>query len=272
MKIDKRFMFSGHAIGVSAHFHRLDDVHNLNHFIPTLGSSVLSPVGGRSHHEVKNFFYTADEPRRRILLSAQHVEATAHGSETDDQFETETRVFVRGVSVLEKLHVGVVELEQSATRAIDSPTSLIRTKVAKIEDLRLGNVTVHVQLDREPFENCCTKQELLDFYGKQDDSYRRENGWRFSSAPQPTAVEEINGRVFATLVKKIDLEGPADELRTMKVDGHTIYWEGFGKIYLGEVMMRDEDRHVNMIRLKMGSDGGGSGLIGGGQTNGGTVP
>ena len=108
MKIDKRFMFSGHAIGVSAHFHRLDDVHNLNHFIPTLGSSVLSPVGGRSHHEVKNFFYTVDEPRRRILLSAQHVEATAHGSETDDQFETETHVLVRGVSVLESELVGLL--------------------------------------------------------------------------------------------------------------------------------------------------------------------
>src|SRR5207237_10716984 len=76
MEIDKRFVFSGHAIGVSAHFHRLDDLHNLKHFIPTLGSSVLPPVGGLSHHQVKNFCYSADEPKRRMLLSAKHVQAT----------------------------------------------------------------------------------------------------------------------------------------------------------------------------------------------------
>lgn len=272
MEIDKRFVFSGHAIGVSAHFHRLDDVHNLKHFIPTLGSSVLPPVGGLSHHEVKNFFYTADEPRRRVLLSAQHAEATAQGTEANDQFETETHVLVRGVSVVEKLHVGLVELGQKATRAKDAKTSLIRTNVARLEGLHLGNVTAFVQLDREPFENCCTKQELLDFYSQQSDGYRRENAWRYNSPPGAASVAAVNGRIFGTLVKRIDLEGPPEELAEMKVDGNAIIWDGFGTIFLGEVIISGEDRRVTMMRLKMGSDAEGSGTIGDTQNNGGTVP
>jgi len=272
MEIDKRFIFSGHAIGVSAHFHRLGDIHNLKHFIPTLGSSVLPPVGGLSHHQVANYCYTADEPKRRTLLSAQHVEATAQGTEAGDQFETETRIFVRGVSVVEKLHVDLVELGQKATRAEGAKTSLIRTTVARIEGLRLGNVAAHVELDRDPFENCCTKRELLDFYSGQSDDYRRENAWRFNSPPESASVVEINGRIFATLVKKIDLEGPPEELGAMKVDGNAIIWDGFGTIFLGEVIISGDHRRVTMIRLNMGSDAGGKGTIADTQTNGGTVP
>ena len=272
MEIDKRFVFSGHAIGVNASFHRLDDVHNLKHFIPTLGSSVLPPVGGLSYHKVANFCYRVDEPKRRTLLAVTHAEATAHGQEADDQFETEVRIQVRGVSVLDKLHVDLVELEQRATRGFDASTSLIRTSVAKIEGLKLGNVAVNVDLDVDPFHSRCTKRELLDFYSEQSDDYRQEHGWRFNSAPEAKSINEINGRVFATLVKKIDLDGPADELEKIQVDGNAIKWEGFGTIFLGEVIMRDEDRRVTMMRLKMGSDAGGRGTIVDGQTNGGTVP
>lgn len=272
MEIDKRFVFSGHAIGVSAQFHRLDDVHNLKHFIPTLGSSVLPPIGGRSHHKVANFCFSVQEPRRRTLLMAQHVETTAHGRKEEDQFETEIHALVRDVSVVEKLHVDLVELKQKATRAKDSTTSLIRTNVASIEGLRLGNVTVHLELDPDPFESLCTKRELLDFYGGQDEGYRREHSWRFHTPPEAASITEVNGRIYATLVKNIDLEGPAEELATMKVDENAIVWDGFGTIFLGEVIVREEDRQVTMIRLKMGSDAGGSATIADGHTNGTTVP
>src|ERR1041385_7079105 len=99
MQIEERFIFSGHAIGASAHFHKLDDVHNLDHAIPTLGSSVVPSVGGLSHHKVSNFSYVVNEPRRRTLLSAQHVEVSARGRELHDQYETETEILVKEVSV-----------------------------------------------------------------------------------------------------------------------------------------------------------------------------
>ena len=263
MEIDERFIFSGHAIGAAAHFHTLDDLENLDPAIPTLGSSVLAPVGGLSHHEVNNFSYVVNEPRRRTLLSAQHAKTSARGRERPDQYETEIEVIVRGVSVLEKLHVDVVELKQRATSAKGAPTSLISTTVARVEGLRLGNVTAEVQFDLEPFETCCSKQELVDFLGSRDQAYHNAHGWRFKHS---------NGRIFGTLLRSVELSGPAEELREITVKEHMIHWRGFGRIFLGEVIMREEDRQVSLIRLKMGSDGTGLATIGSGQTNGGTAP
>ncbi len=74
------------------------------------------------------------------------------------------------------------------------------------------------------------------------------------------------------MVKKINLDGPQAELEKIHIDGYSIKWDGFGKIFLGEVIVSAEDRKIDMIRLKMGSDAGGSGISGGGHTNSVGVP
>src|SRR5437773_5278948 len=152
MEIDKRFAFSGHAIGVAAHFHRIDDVHDLNHNIPTLGSSAIPIVGGHSRHRVANFCYTASHPRHITLLSAQKVETFARGKCLQNkQFETEIGAVVRSLTVVEKLHVDLVEMHQSSTRGWQGPESSIKTSGSRIQGMRLGKVVVNVELDEEPF-------------------------------------------------------------------------------------------------------------------------
>jgi len=64
------------------------------------------------------------------------------------------------------------------------------------------------------------------------------------------------------------LSGPEDELKYIRVDGYTIVWEGFGRIILGEVHVYDHKRRVTLVRLAMGSDAGGQGTIGDGESNG----
>jgi hypothetical protein len=54
----------------------------------------------------------------------------------------------------------------------------------------------------------------------------------------------------------------------MSVDGHTIVWTGFGRIILGEVHVKGHERRLTMVRLAMGSDAGGTGAAGDGQSNG----
>lgn len=272
MEIDKRFVFSGNAIGAAAHFHRLDAVENLDHVIPALGSGSIPSVGGRSHHEVANQVFTVDHPRKRTLLSVEHAEATAHGRQMDGtHYSTEIHALVRGLSILEKFHLVSAEFRQLSEND-GGPQSRILTSQCRIDGLRLGNVAVKVELDEEPFALCGTRKELGDHYGKQTDAYRREHHWRFHTQATDRSIAAYNGRYFGTLVKKIELDGPEDELKDMAVDGYSIKWNGFGRIFLGEVMMSDTDRHVTMIRLKMGSDAAGLASVGGGQTNGGTVP
>jgi hypothetical protein len=268
MEIDQRFHFSGHAIGTAAHFHRIDDVHDLDHNIPTLGSSAIPSVGGHSRHRVANFCYTASHPRHITLLSAQKVETMARGKcLPNKQFETEIGAVVRSLVVVEKLHVDLVEMHQSSTRGMDGPESSIKTSGSKIEGMRLGNVAVHVELDEEPFATCGTKKELNAFYAKQSDAYRRENCGRFHTPEGATSLTEHNGRYFGSLVTKISLDGPVEELKNIHVDGYSIEWDGFGKIFLGEVIVSAQSRKITMLRLKMGSAAGGSGSAGDGETN-----
>jgi hypothetical protein len=272
MEIDRRFLFSGDATGVAAHFHRLDDLDKLDHVIPTLGSSAIPPTGGRSHHQLSNQKFFADRPRRRLLVSADHAEALAIGHcEDEANFKSEIHAFVRSLSILEQLHLDLVEVHQVTTRNWYASSSHTETK-GEIKGLRLGNVKVHVELDDAPFSKCSTKQELREFYASQSEDYRRENSHRFHTPPGAAEITERNGRCFGSLVKKIELDGPEDEKRKIHVDGYSIKWDGFGRIFLGEVIASDKDRRVSMIRLKMGSSAAGTATIGGGQTNGSTVP
>jgi hypothetical protein len=274
MEIDKRFAFSGHAIGVAAHFHRIDDVHDLDHNIPALGSSAIPIVGGHSRHRVANFCYTASHPRHITLLSAQKVETHARGKcLPNKQFETEIGAVVHSVSFVEKLHVDLVEMHQSSTRGWDGPESSIKTSGSKIQGMRLGKVVVNVELDEEPFATCGTKKELNAFYAKQSDAYRSENCGRFHTPPGATSLTEVNGRYYGSVVKKISVaDGPAEEVKNIHIDCYSIKWDGFGTIFLGEVVVSADNRKITMIRLKMGSDAGGGGSSGDGQTNSHTFP
>jgi len=275
MEIDKRFAFSGHAIGVAAHIHRIDDVSDLDHNIPTLGSSAIPIVGGHSRHRVANFCYTASHPRHITLLSAQRVETMARGKcLPNKQFETEIGAVVRSLSVVEKLHVDLVEMHQRglATEEAGSSVSSTTTRGSKIEGLRLGNVEVNVELDEEPFATCGTKKELDAFYARQSDAYRKANCARFHTAADEKSITPYKGKYYSSVVRKISLNGPAAELQSIHVDEYSIQWDGFGKIFLGEVIVSDLDRRITMIRLKMGSAAGGGGSAGDGQHNGVTMP
>jgi hypothetical protein len=69
-------------------------------------------------------------------------------------------------------------------------------------------------------------------------------------------------------VQGIQLSGPEDQQQAISVTGNTIYWKGFGRIILGEVHVKDNDRRVSLVRLAMGSDARGDSTAGGGQSNG----
>lgn len=273
MDLEKRFVFSGHAIGVAAHFHRIDDVQDLDHNIPALGSSAIPSVGGHALHRVENFAYTASHPRQITLLSAQDAETQARGKcLPNKQFETEISAVVHSLHVVEKFHVDLVEMHQSSTRGWDDGESSIKTSGSKIQGMRLGNVLVTVELDEEPFATCGTINELKAFYSKQSEAWRGENCARFHTPKDAKELKDHNGRYFGSLVKKISLDGPKEELQKIHPDGYSIKWDGFGKIFLGEVIVSRHDRKIDMIRLRMGSDAGGGGISGGGATNSQTVP
>src|SRR4051794_13219323 len=112
-----RFMFAGHAIGAAAKFHRLDELRDLNHVVPTLGASVVPVSGGRSNRHEEPYQFHVDAPRRRCLLKVDRVDTLAEGREIQSGvIETEVHAEVEGLEVLEKLHCDLVRMHMIATR------------------------------------------------------------------------------------------------------------------------------------------------------------
>jgi hypothetical protein len=146
---------------------------------------------------------------------------------------------------------------------------VIRTSGNRIVGMRLGKVRVTVSLDNDTLCQCGTKKQLADFYAGQSSAFRKRNAWRFGTQPGAAEIEDHNGYYKCTLVSDIQLSGPKRELdKIPPPQGNMIVWPGFGRIFLGEVLVRECDRRMTMVRLQMGSGAGGSGSVGDGSTNG----
>ena len=273
---EKRFVFTGHAIGAAAHVHRLDEHRGLNHLIPALGASVLPVTGGLSESKAANYSYAVEEPVKRRLLSVRRVDTRAHGHYSDNRYQTDIDTTVEHSTWAELVHFDLLSLKMRTSHNGDDPCPSILIKDLKIEGVHLGSVTAHVELDDEPFATCGTKRSLEDFWAGQTDRYRAENAARFPTEPgTSTTLKTHYGSYVCSVVRKITLTGPPKEIAEMRVEGNTIIWDdpkdhrvGFGKIILGEVLIRDNDRRITLARLQMGCPVGGSGTGGEGQSNG----
>jgi hypothetical protein len=268
--MSKHYIFSGHALGVAAQFHRLDEAHNLNHVVPTLGASVLAPTGGFSRSRVIHYAYTVDQPRKRTLLSVRKIKTAVSGRDLGNRFETEVEADIEALHLVEKLHIGTIRLHFLSARPAEPENAVpvVTTTGSRIEGVQLGNVKAVVVLDEEPLLSCGTAEQLGEFYNKQTDDYRKANDWRFALDPAPDGAAGSCRQHKFSLVREIHLSGPERDKQSVSVDGYTIHWKGFGKIILGEVHVKGNDRRITMVRLAMGSDAGGPGTAGGAQSNG----
>ncbi len=264
------YFFSGHSVGASAYFDRIGTTRNLDHVVPTLGGSVLSITGGASKSHVSNFSFSVDQPRRITLLSVRSIDTRIEGKQRDDAFETDIEGVAESAEVVEKLRVGRVMMHFNSARQIDDSKKIVkvRTNGCKIEGLQLGPVQAKVKLDEEPLCAAGTRQDLADFYRSKKSSYRRKNSWRFNTAPESVDLPNHGGYHRCSIVREIKLVGEEKDKAGISVDGYTIIWKGFGRIILGEVWAGDHDRRLTMVRLAMGSDAGGGGVIICGRSNG----
>jgi hypothetical protein len=263
-----RYMFAGHVIGAQARFHRLDDA-SVNEVVPAVGTAALAPTGGRSANRLeKPFRHDVNHPRRRCLLEVEKADAWVEGRDPEGSFETELFVDVSGVHVLEKFHLDHVRLHLLAVRNGMDGASAVSTRGSVVEGLRMGNVTARITFDDEPLAHTGSQEQLATFYRGRDAHYRKEHGWRFHTTADGNDLANDHGHHRFTLVRRIELEGPEADKQSISVTDNLIYWKGFGRIILGEVHVKGQDRRVNLVRLAMGSDGGGSGTSGGGGSNG----
>ncbi len=258
----KRYLYRGHAIGVAAQFDRLG-THRVNHVIPALGAAVLPVTGGLSHDHVDGFDYPVVHPCKRSLVWARRVESRATGRQEGGIYTTRVESRIEDLNILGKLHFGLVEFHLESVNP-GRKISQILTRDNKIENMSLGGVAIHVDLDNETLSKCRSNEELIAACKEQ---FTGEQSWRFRPMASEEGTEEQDGYYYVSLVRRITLGDGHEELK-IEHEQNRIVWGEFGTIHLAEVIVGKRDWRITMARLDMGSPEGGSGSVGDGSTNG----
>lgn len=117
---------------------------------------------------------------------------------------------------------------------------------SRFEKLRIADCDVKIKLDLDVFEKVPTYASALknfenrgDFFNLAHDPYRTGHS---IEKPGP------NGVFLCSCVKEMKLDCPG-----ITQVGHAISVPGFGKIFLGELVIKHGHRTLTMIRLEIGS-------------------
>jgi hypothetical protein len=91
--------------------------------------------------------------------------------------------------------------------------------------------------------------------------------------PQPPPIGRLiqasYGTIYATIVKRIYWAKAGDEYPDNEIRGNMVILPDFGRAYFGELLISEDFRRLTMVRLAMGSDGGGDASGADVQDNGG---
>lgn len=256
--IDKRYLYAGDAAGAAARITRIDETDNLDHTVPTLAPSSLSIHGGFSEGKVEHYCFDVDTPRKLNILSAKHVSTRAEGKPHGDGHRTQVDAVLHGFSVLEQVHIDLIKARLVTTHGANDHVPIIRPEGNRLEGLRLGDHGLKVVLDEELFCECPTKDALAGRFAS-DEELQNRYAWRFNADPGSTRIPEYKRVYVCSLVREIQWTGAPHP--DVTIEGYTLRWRGFGRIYLGEIVVGDHRRRLTMVRMKMGSpvDGDASG-------------
>jgi hypothetical protein len=267
----RRYNFHAHASGVSAHIRRPDDK-----ILTVQGVSALPIIGGHVESDVP-----ATKLDKWVSFDSAHTSAhgdyvnlddgrrTTLGELAFDQVPTETKVSarVRGLSILGRFYIGDLSLGINSRSAQGPTQPPIRLEGNRIEDVRIDNAKLKVELAESFFCENDTKDKLKSAH---QNGLPADHDHMF--LPCKVGVEEVkdfpeaDGTVKCTIVKKISWDGEPHPKAT--IHGHVVVVPGFGKVYFGEMFITGNSRRLTLVRFQLGSDDGGEVTAGdGGSTS-----
>jgi hypothetical protein len=271
----RRYIFRGHASGVSAHIRRPE-----NQLLPVQGCSSLPVIGGFAESRV-------GPQKLDKWVSFDAVSTSAHGDYVDpatgvatttgevafDAAPTQTKVQsdVTGLTILGRVHVAhaAVGLTSRSPQGQEQPSITLEGNI--LEGVRIDDSRLAITLAEDFYRVCDTKDKLAQAHAAGLPPEHK--GLLLSldgSAPPPATFPEANGTVKCTIVKQIAWDGPPHPTAT--IHGHVVRVPNFGKIYFGEIYITRDARRLTMVRFQLGSDDGGEVVAAEGETNGGTWP
>jgi hypothetical protein len=208
----------------------------------------LPTIGGHGHSSVENF-------RFREFVSFKRAYTHVSGSQAEDgSYNTLVIASVEGLNILDVVTADRVVARIRSKHFKDAAEGEISLAGSKFENLKISCCPVKVDLDFDLFEQILTFEKAKTSIDKIR---------RISSAPRGGDHTPI----ACTCIRELKVECPG-----MKPERHGFHVDGFGNIFLGEVMIKHGEKTLTMIRLELGSAVAGSGTVVEASSNGSPYP
>lgn len=250
-KSPRTFHYHACAHAFSASFTR-----PFHHQIDIQAQSALPVIGGHGHSRVEGFEF------RDFISFKKGYSHVSGGHQADDNSNN-----TLATSVLEHLNMfDVLSVDRVVSRLYSKhPTDAREGNItwigSKFENLRVAGYPIEIELNVHLFQDLST-------YEAADKAFAKGGEFR-KIAEDPLQTGEVlkpsnvNGVFLCSIVKKIKTDAPG-----VKIEGHSLYVPGFGKVFLGELLIKPGEKTLTMLRFELGSTTGGSGTGGGTKSNG----
>ncbi|HEY7291963.1 MAG TPA: hypothetical protein VH583_19135 [Vicinamibacterales bacterium] len=277
----RRFIFRASAAAFGGRLIRPKDI-----VFESAAASALTVSGGRSKATAGPTKFDEYLSVESASTSAeggfedpkQYLEFTYHRVEEDTLTAlTTVSAELNGFLVGQKPRMTIKRLraELLARSPRGSGQSAIRIGDVALEGVEIDGYKLIVELYTAPFQRFDTHAKLL--VAADDPAFVKESGDALymktprtgESNPPPAGrlIEMGCGTIYGTIVKSIRWDGPAFPNST--IEYNKVVLPDFGRAYFGELLISQHSRRLTMVRLALGSDGGGSASGGDVQDNGG---
>jgi hypothetical protein len=245
------FRYHACAHAFSARFTRPFD-----ELIDVQAPSSLPTTGGHGNSRVENFRF-----REFVSFKSGYTHVSGAHQADDGSNNTLVTSTVEGLNLMDVVTADRLVTRLYSKHLLNATEGSITLVGSKVENLRIAGYPVHVELDLDLFEKIPTYAVAQNEFAKKGDFFKIADDPFRTGQSIPT--RDANGAFLCSCIKELDTKCPG-----VKRSGHCFAVPGFGKIYLGEVILRHGERSLTMIRFELGSAVSGTGSAGGGTSNG----
>lgn len=269
--IEKRFFFHANSVALAAHIRRREEF-----FVSAVASACLPATGGIAQG-------LGNGQSFRGMISYEAASTNVFGDFAD---RTAAVAFTRGNHGNNQLPTVTVAEGQITNLQISIGGRMVRvgemtarmdvysdrqgapqfhSLSSSFQSVSVDGVALHVANNCDVFSKYDTKKRLLSAY-KDDAAFRKEHAAQFFSpgicrrtwfGRSRVVLPEIGGIVYGTIVTGLSWRGDAP--KGAVIDGNRVTIEGFGSIYLGEILIEEGFRRLTLLRFQLGSPDGGEG-------------
>lgn len=252
----RTFHYHASAHAFSGHFTR-----PFEHQIDVLAASTLAITGGHGQARVENFQFREFLSFRRgytHISGAAQEEKEVNGRLSYNTLVTST---IEGLNLLDVVTADRIVARLYSKHLEDEAEGSFNMVGSRFEGLRIADCDVGVELDLELFKKLPTYTAALDEFDKGREFYTIACDPFKDRGNNPLKKPGPNGAILCSCVKQIK---GIKEIETTcpgvtRVGHHGFNVQGFGTIFLGEVMITHGQRTLTMIRFEIGSAISGSG-------------